>query len=136
MYADGLQLKLLKREKDINYGAVYENAVAQELKCHGFDLYYFQSKKQGELDFLLEYQGNILPLEVKSGKTYARHQALNNVLTNEQYEIREAIVFYNENVQLKGSIFYCPVYMAGFLQKEIMDEELLYSIDLSGLMEN
>lgn len=63
MYADGLQLKILRKELDLNFGAIYENAIAQELKAHGFDLYYFQSKKQGELDFLIEYQGKVLPIE-------------------------------------------------------------------------
>lgn len=62
MYADGLQIKILNKEKDINFGAVYENAVAQELRAHGFDLYYFNSKKQGELDFLIEYQEAVLPI--------------------------------------------------------------------------
>lgn len=46
MYADGLQLKVLSRETDINFGSIYENAVAQELKAHGFDLYYFNSKNR------------------------------------------------------------------------------------------
>lgn len=134
MYANGLQIKILQGEKDINFGAVYENATAQELKAHGFDLYYFQSKKQGELDFVIEQNGNIIPIEVKSGKTYARHRALDQVLNCGQYGISEAIVFCNENVQVKdGRIFYCPIYMVGFLQREAEQEELLYSIDLSVL---
>ena len=53
--------------------------LAQELRAHGFDLYYFNNKKQGELDFVMEYQGEILPIEVKSGKDYMRHRALDNV---------------------------------------------------------
>lgn len=80
MYANGLQIQILQGEKNINFGAIYENAVAQELKAHGFDLYYFQNKKQGELDFVIEQNGNIIPIEVKSGKTYARHRALDQVL--------------------------------------------------------
>ena len=51
MYADGLQIRILNKEVDINFGSIYENAVAQELYAHGFELYYFNSKKQGELDF-------------------------------------------------------------------------------------
>ena len=115
MYADGLQIKILNKEKDINFGAVYENAVAQELRAHGFDLYYFNSKKQGELDFLIEYQGAVLPIEVKSGKSYERHRALDNVLKNKCYGIRKAIVFCNDNVRVKDKVMYCPVYLAGFL---------------------
>jgi hypothetical protein len=133
MYADGIQLKILKKEKDINFGAIYENAVAQELTAHGFPLFYFQNKKQGEVDFVVEWQGNVLPIEVKSGKNYARHRALENILKNEQYQIADAIVFCNDNVQVVGEVFYCPIYMVGFLKKESEPEDMIYSIDLSAL---
>ena len=129
MYADGLQIRILNKEKDINFGAIYENAVAQELKMQGFDLYYFNSKKQGELDFVIEYQGNVLPIEVKSGKSYTRHNALNNVLSTQRYGIEQAIVFCNENIHKKGNITYMPVYMAGMLKKETT-EDYFYSLDL------
>ena len=132
MYVDGLQLKILNREKDINFGAIYENAAAQELKAHGFELYYFNSKKQGELDFVIEYQGNVLPLEIKSGKAYTRHNALDNVLKDERYAIPQAFVFCNENITCRDKITYLPIYMLGFLEKEKI-EEYIYSIDLSAL---
>ena len=133
MYADGLQIKILSKEKDINFGSVYENAVAQELKAHGFDLYYFNSKKQGELDFVIECRGEVLPIEVKSGKDYARHRALDHVLRNESYGIKEAIVFCNENIQVKDRVFYCPVYLAGLLKKQMPQGDLIYRLDLSVL---
>lgn len=132
MYVDGLQLKILSREKDINFGAIYENVTAQELKAHGFDLYYFNSKKQGELDFVIEYKGNVLPLEIKSGKAYTRHNALDNVLKDERYAIPQALVFCNENISTVDKIVYLPIYMIGFLEKEKI-EEYIYSIDLSAL---
>lgn len=132
MYVDGLQLKILSREKDINFGAIYENAAAQELKAHGFELYYFNSKKQGELDFVIEYKGNVLPLEIKSGKAYTRHNALDNVLKDERYAIPQALVFCNENISTVDKIVYLPIYMIGFLENEKIDE-YIYSIDLSAL---
>ena len=132
MYVDGLQLKILNREKDINFGAIYENAAAQELKAHGFELYYFNSKKQGELDFVIEYKGNVLPLEIKSGKAYTRHNALDNVLKDERYAISQALVFCNENISTVDKIVYLPIYMIGFLENEKIDE-YIYSIDLSAL---
>lgn len=135
MYADGLQLKLLSREKDINYGAIFENAVAQELRAHGFDLYYFNSKKQGELDFVTEYRGEVLPIEVKSGKDYMRHLALDNVLKNERYGIRRAIVFSNENISLDGKVLYCPIYLVGMLEREEERGEYIYHPDFSILQE-
>lgn len=135
MYAEGIQIKLLNREKDINFGAIYENFVAQELKAHGFDLYYFNNKKQGEIDFLIEKNGKIVPIEVKSGKAYARHRALDNILKNVDYDINQALVFSNENIENKGSVVYYPIYLVGLIEKEGMDGELIYSIDLSGLQD-
>lgn len=134
MYVDGLQLKILNKEKDVNFGAVYENAAAQELKAHGFELYYFNSKKQGELDFVIEYRGNVLPLEIKSGKAYTRHNALDSVLGDEKYAIPQAMVFCNENVSVNGKVEYLPIYMIGFLEKKT-PEDYIYSLDLSALQQ-
>jgi len=133
MYMDQIQIKILNREKDINFGSIYENAAAQELKAHGFELYYFNSKKQGELDFLVEYQGNVLPIEIKSGKDYTKHAALSNVLANEQYGIPAAYVFHNGNVSSSGKITYYPIYMLMFLVKEKLPEDMIYRLDISVL---
>lgn len=130
MYADGLQIKILNKEKDINYGSLYENVIAEELRAHGFELFYFNSKKQGELDFVIEYQGEVLPIEVKSGKDYTRHRALDHVLQNEAYGIRQAIVFSDENIQVKDNVFYCPVYLVGMFKKQVAEEDLIYQLDL------
>ncbi|MCD8119799.1 MAG: AAA family ATPase [Lachnospiraceae bacterium] len=133
MYMNDIQLKILNREKDINFGSVYENAAAQELKAHGFDLYYFNSKKQGELDFLVERGGNVLPIEIKSGKDYRKHAALSNILSNEAYDIPEAYVFHNGNVSADGKIAYYPIYMLMFVEKEKPLQEMIYRIDLEVL---
>ena len=130
MYMNGIQLKILSGEMDINFGSIYENIAAQELKAHGYDLYYFNSKKQGEVDFLIEYDGKVLPLEIKSGKTYARHNALNNLLKNPKYDIPRALVFNNGNVQVRDKVHYLPVYMLMFLQKEELPQNLIYKPDL------
>lgn len=134
MYADGIQMKILMNEINMNYGAIYENVVAQELKCHGFDLYYYNNNRLGELDFLVEYQGKVLPLEIKSGKDYERHAALNNCMNNPRYDIEMAYVFCNENVKIKENIRYYPIYMIAFVQKEEPMENLIYKPDLSVLM--
>lgn len=133
MYMDDVQIKILNREKDINFGSVYENVAAQELKAHGFDLYYFNSKKQGEIDFLVEQGGEVLPIEIKSGKDYTKHAALNNVLQNPQYGIKNAFVFHNENLSTNGKITYYPIYMLMFVKKEQMPEEMIYKLDLDVL---
>ncbi len=116
MYMNGIQMKVLTGEKDINFGSIYENFVAQELSAHGFQLYYFNNKKQGELDFVIEHEGDVLPVEVKSGKAYERHNAMSNVLANEAYDIKNGYIFCNENVRSNGKTIYFPVYMATFLR--------------------
>lgn len=131
MYMDGLQLRILNREVDINFGSVYENVIAQELRAHGFDLYYYNSKKMGELDFLVEYEGKVLPIEVKSGKGYTRHAALNNVLAAENYDIPQGLVLCNENVSKADKIIYYPIYMIMFLKKEADKEDMIYKPDFS-----
>ena len=127
-YADGIQLRLLNGDKGINFGSIYENVVAQELRAHGFDLYYFNNKKQGELDFIVEKDAHVLPIEVKSGKDYQRHNALSNVMENTDYAIPNAIVLCNDNVRTNGKICYLPIYMVTFLEKQ-SPVNIIYHID-------
>ena len=115
MFGREVILKMLRKEKDINYGAIFENAVAQELRAHGYQGYYFNSKKQGELDFLIEKDGTCLPIEVKSGKSYKFHSALTQVLSNDLYHINKAVVLCDFNVEKTDKITYYPVYMMMFL---------------------
>lgn len=133
-YSNGMQLKLLMDEVNINYGGIYENFAAQELHAHGFDLYYFNSKSQGEIDFVVEHKERILPIEIKSGKDYTRHSAMDNVLANQEYEIPEAYVFCQDNVSVKERISYFPIYMLMFLQRTSgLGPDSVYKLDLSGL---
>lgn len=107
---------ILSDRLGVNYGSIYENAVAQELRAHGRDLHYFRHKGVGEVDFVCELGGGtVLPIEVKSGKSYKRHSALNNVLGSANYEIDRAIVLCEGNLSEDGCILYAPVYMAMFL---------------------
>ena len=129
-YVNGIQLQILQGNVCINNGAIYENAVAQELHAHGWKLYYFNSKKQGEVDFLLENDSEIIPLEVKSGKDYQRHVALKNILSNEEYAIERAIVLCNENIKEDGNILYTPVYMTMFLHHRPAETPLIYHPEL------
>ena len=129
-YAGGIQLLILQGDVCINNGAIYENAVAQELHAHGWKLYYFNSKKQGEVDFLLEQDSEIIPLEVKSGKDYQRHVALNNLLTNVEYGIRRSIVLSNENISVKENVLYIPIYMTMFLHHHKQEGPIIYHPEL------
>lgn len=114
-------------------GAIYENVVAEELLAHGFEnLFYYNSKKMGEVDFVTEYNGNVFPIEVKSGKDYVRHKALNNILESKEYTIPEALVLCNDNLSIEGDIKYLPIYMIMFIYRE-KPANVQFSLDLSGL---
>ena len=121
IYGKSCKLKIVNKESDINKGAVFENVVAQELHAHGYPLYYYNSKKLGEIDFIVEQNGKSLPIEVKSGKAYNKHSALNNLLDVKEYGIEEAFIFTNDNVKIEGKLNYLPIYMVMFLRDEPME---------------
>ena len=75
-----VQFPLLQGELDINLGSITENVVAQELAAHGFATHYFDSKKYGEIDFVVQSGTRIIPVEVKSGNDWTKHRALDNIL--------------------------------------------------------
>lgn len=129
---NNLQIKILNKEKDINFGSIYENAVAEELSSKGFELYYYKNKKIGELDFLIENKGEVIPIEVKSGKNYQKHNALNNVLNSKEYNISKGYVLSNENVRVDGNKIYLPIYMIMFFKKDDL-RDMIYKVDLSNL---
>lgn len=108
---------IMQDMKSVNLGSVYETVVAQELKAHGFDLYYYDNKKNGEVDYLIDDTNylSVIPLEIKSGKDYSIHSALNKLLKINEYNIRRAFVLSNEQqVIQKNSIVYMPVYYIMF----------------------
>ena len=125
MYGKATKLKIVNGAAGINKGGIFENVVAQELTAHGYASYYYVSKKFGELDFVLEHDGHVLLVEVKSGKDYTRHSALDNVLNVEEYGIPEAFVFSSANISVDGKVVYYPVYMAMFLSEDIEADPVL-----------
>lgn len=131
-YSEGIQLRIIQGDKNINFGSIYENTVAQELVAHNIDAYYYNNKKRGEIDFVIELEGKVLPIEVKSGKDYETHHALSNIMDCEEYEIEKAIVFNNENLHTKNKIIYAPIYMIMFIEKK-NEAPTFYKIDLSGI---
>ena len=107
--------------KSINLGSIYETVVAQELKAHGYDLYYYDNKKNGEIDYLIDDADNLtnIPIEVKSGKDYNTHSALDKFLSNKDYNIKRAYVLSNEQrVYTENEITYMPIYYIMFFQND------------------
>lgn len=110
-YGRSTALSILGDRDIVNLGALFENFAANELDKHGFPLYYVNSKSRGELDFVIEKDGALLPIEIKSGSSYKTHKALDNFYN----EYREAMVFSPYNVETEGKIIYYPIYMLMFL---------------------
>lgn len=120
---------VLDTQCSINLGALYENAVAQELKAHGHNLYYYDQRKIGEVDFLIDDYSLLspLPIEVKSGKDYTVHSALDRLLSVKDYSIKQAIVLSNDpEVRREGNILYLPVYYVMFLDANATDPDSIY----------
>lgn len=133
LYGKTTQMAIMNDDKTLNAGAIYEDVVAQELKCHGYNCYYFNSHKQGEVDFIIEYKDKVLPIEVKSGKDYTRHSALDKILKNRDYGINKALVLSNANVFRKDNIVYYPMYMLMFIDKYNEENIEIKKLDLSNL---
>jgi len=133
LYGNATKLKLLNNGEDMNCGAVFENAIAQELYSKGFSLFYYNNKRLGELDFVIECNGSCLPIEVKSGKDYSVHSALDNVMKNPDFNIPFAYVLSKGNVSVDGRIVYLPVYMSMFIEEHNLPEKVFVP-DLSKLV--
>lgn len=115
----------------VNLGSVYESVVAQELHAHGYALHYYDNKQRGEVDFLIDDYSTltVLPIEVKSGKDYKVHSALDKFLATTDYHIMRAVVFSNEqNVHVEQGITYMPIYYVMFYKNEpVSDSDCIIS---------
>lgn len=129
LYANNIQA-VMRDEQSVNLGAVYESVVAQELSAHGFTLFYYDNRKNGEVDYLIDDYENlsVLPIEVKSGRDYTVHSALTKLMSNADYHVKSAIVLSNDRiVRHVGNITYMPIYYVMFLDKETMGcEEVIF----------
>ena len=108
---------ILDDENSINLGSVYESVVASELAAHKHKLFYYDNRNKGEVDYLIDdYESlSAVPIEVKSGKNYTVHSALNSFVQNEDYHIKKAFVISNErSVKTIGKITYLPIYYVMF----------------------
>lgn len=117
LYGNNIQA-ILSDEESINLGSVYECVVASELIAHGHKLFYYDNRTKGEVDFLIDDYDSLsaVPIEVKSGKDYTVHSALNAFVSNDDYHVKKAIVLSNEReITTKNKITYLPIYDIMFL---------------------
>ena len=117
---------VLEDERSINLGSVYESVVASELIAHGFNLYYYDNRSKGEVDYLIDDYDSLsaVPIEVKSGKDYTVHSALNNFVKNDDYHVKKAFVLSNaREITTSGKITYLPIYDVMFFGGQDTDRE-------------
>lgn len=123
LYQYNLQ-PVLEDERSVNLGAVYESVVAQELKSHGFRLFYYDNRHKGEVDFIVDDFRHlcIFPIEVKSGRDYTIHSALANFMKTEDYHVHEGCVLSNaREVRVEHGIRYFPIYYIMFIQPYVAE---------------
>jgi predicted AAA+ superfamily ATPase len=116
---------VLNDDRSINLGSVYESVVAQELRAHGYTLHYYDNKQRGEVDFLIDDYENltVMPIEVKSGKDYTVHSALDKFLNTEDYNVKKAVVLNNEReVREKNGVVYQPIYYCMFFDQNRLSD--------------
>lgn len=131
-YPAETKMELINKNGEVNNGAHFENAVAQQLTANGFEPYFCKKKNIGELDFVIEMNGKVVPIEVKSGKAYKSHKALNNFMMVTDYHIEKAYVFSIGNVETEGAVIYLPIYMC-YLLKEQKIGHMIVDLDMNGL---
>ncbi len=131
---ENIQFALLNGNMEVNMGSILENVFAQIIKSNGFSLNYFESKKYGELDFVIQNGMEVDLLEIKSGKDYKKHFALSKVSAVENWEFGRKIIFCSGNVEEEEGMEYLPWYLAMFYQVNKEPKEYKYEVDLSGLL--
>ncbi len=120
----GAQLDILSGEINANLGYLFENVVAQELVSCGYDLYYYNQKTIGEIDFIIQDGMDVIPIEVKSGKDYKKHNALNKLISSSNYKIKKSYVLCHSNIEKTDNIIYLPWYMTAFMERTKIDKPI------------
>ena len=131
-YPAETKLELINKNSEVNNGAHFENAVVQQLMANGLEPYFCKKKNIGELDALVEMDGKVVPIEVKSGKAYKTHKSLDNFMKISDYHIEKAYVLSVANTEQEGAVVYLPIYMC-YLLKERKIGKLIVDLDMEGL---
>jgi hypothetical protein len=131
-YPAETKIELINKNGEVNNGAHFENVVAQQLTANGFEPYFCKKKNIGEMDFAIEMSGKVIPIEVKSGKSYKSHKALDNFMNTEGYHLEKAYVFSAANIEQDGAVTYLPIYMC-YLLTEPKIGKMIVDLDITGL---
>lgn len=130
---ENIQFDILQGKVEVNLGSVLENVMAQQIKSNGFQLHYYDSKKYGELDFVIQNGMKTDLIEVKSGNNYKSHSALDKVSAVENWRFGKKYVFCKGNIGKENDVIYLPWYMVMFYKHSQVEKNMLYEVDISNL---
>lgn len=130
---ENIQFDVLQGNLDVNLGSILENIMAQAIKGNGYDLHYYDSKKIGEIDFVIQNGTKVDLLEIKSGKDFKKHPAVNKVMDIPSWNFGKVLVFCKGNIEKDGDVVYLPWYMIMFYKSEQMLDSQKFEVDLKGL---
>lgn len=97
-------------------GALTENYVLQTLVANGLKPYYYTFDNKYEIDFIIQYQNEIIPIEVKSGKS------VNNTslkVYNEVNKPKTRIRLSMKNLSKDDNLINIPLFMIEYLKEFI-----------------
>lgn len=129
---ENIQFDLLQGNLDINMGSILENVIAQQLVSNGYTLNYFDSKKYGELDFVIQSGSKIQLIEVKSGNDFKKHNALDKIRKVKEWK-NDAYVLCKGNIEIIDNVTYLPWYFCMFITHDKFPESYISKLDLSSL---
>lgn len=130
---ENVQFGILNGDLHINMGSILENMIAQQLKANGFSLNYFDSKRTGEIDFIVQNGLGVELIETKSGNDYKKHPALSKMLGVVEWKFQKATVLCKGNIDTVDGVSYFPWYMVMFMTSYQPPKEMKYEVDLSAL---
>ena len=130
---ENVQFSILQGDLEINMGSILENVIAQQIKSAGLSLHFFDAKKYGELDFVIQNGLRIQLVEVKSGKDYKKHASLDRVRQVKEWQAEKSYVFCQGNIEEADGVTYLPWYEIMFLQPDRLPETMKFEVDISAL---
>ena len=92
-------------------GGIYENVISESLVKNGYKLYYYKPNDNRELEFIIEKNGQVIPIEVKAGNTST--VSLNGFIEDYTPEIAYKLV--NGNIGFSDGKLTLPHYMVMFI---------------------
>lgn len=99
--------KILLNENFQYKGVIAENYVANELQANGISLYYWAKNQVAEIDFLIDTQKGVIPIEVKANEN-KKSKSLNYFMQNTKKDL--AIRISANNFGIENKIKSVPLY--------------------------